>query len=253
MPSRWFVPVRGVDPQRVRLEHVHAAFSAWFDGNSAEHAAGDKPYTISPLTQRGGRVGVIITTLNDYAVDRLHLGVQRQGGTVRLGNQARAVGRPQLIEAQSWRELSAVRDARQWTIQFLTPTTFRSGDRSSPMPSVPTIMAGLGRAWTMWCEDDEVRAIPQPTSVGALWVSDLKLHSSVLHLRRRDRDGVARTTSASGVTGTLTLRADDAETAQWANRLLGLAPYCGVGSMRGKGFGVVSVHESTSNGRRESA
>ena len=59
MPCRWFVPVLGVDPQRVRLEHVHAAFTRWFDRTPAEHSAGDKPYTVSPLTRDDrGVVGV---------------------------------------------------------------------------------------------------------------------------------------------------------------------------------------------------
>ena len=247
MPARWFVPVRGLDPHRTRLEHVHAAFSAWFDRSEAEHGAGEKPYSISPLTERDGQIGVLIGTLTDYAAESVcaagTLGEESRSGSqrpmIRLGNQWRQVGRPRRLEQVSWWELAQPREVRSWQLEFLTPTTFRSGDRSSPLPNVATIAAGLERAWTTWCEDPRVRELVRnPRDRSALWVSDIDLRSRVTDLTVGRAGTPVR---LSGVTGSITLRVDDAGGAAWAGPLLGLAPFCGVGSMRAKGFGVVEV------------
>lgn len=271
MPARWFVPVRGLDPHRTRLEHVHAAFSAWFDRSDAEHGAGEKPYSISPLTERDGQVGVIIGTLTDYAAESVcAAGTLGDGGVnagmdagraaegrpmIRLGNQWRPVGRPRRLEEASWWDLAQPRDVRSWRLDFLTPATFRSGDRSSPLPSVATITGGLERAWTTWCEDPRVRDITRdlasnPRGQSALWVSDLDLSSTLTEITvGRSR----RPIQLSGVTGSMTLRVDDVAGAAWASPLLRLAPFCGVGSMRAKGFGVVEVRTATRTSTAHSA
>lgn len=241
MPSRWFVPVAGLDPHRVRLEHVHAAFSRWFDRCAAEHASADKPYSLSPLTRHANQVGVLVNVLTTEVEQRLIARVSSKAA-VRLGNQVRPVGRPVRLFCESWSELATPTRARQWTLELLTPATFRSGDRSSPLPAVETIVRGLARAWR-WC--DQPQHPEPPASFGGLWVSDLHLQSHVLDLRVNGRDGVTRTVTLSGVTGSLTFRASDEETAAWAAPLLRLAPYCGLGSMRAKGFGVVDLTRST--------
>lgn len=279
MPARWFVPVRGLDPHRTRLEHVHAAFSAWFDRSDAEHGAGEKPYSISPLTERDGQVGVIIGTLTDYAAESVcAAGILGDAGMsagmdapraaeerpmIRLGNQWRPVGRPRRLEEVSWWDLAQPRDVRSWRLEFLTPATFRSGDRSSPLPSVATITGGLERAWTTWCEDPRVRDLTRdltsnissnlasnPRGQSALWVSDLDLSSTLTEITvGRSR----RPIQLSGVTGSMTLRVDDTAGAAWAGPLLRLAPFCGVGSMRAKGFGVVEVRAGRRVGQQQSA
>lgn len=152
MPDLWFVPVVGVDPARVRLEHVHAAFSRWFDRSPAEHAANDKPYTLSPLThdERGG-LGVEIATLTECARGRL-VEAAVDGARVRLGNQTRPVRAPRRLVGRTWAELAAHDTDRRWRLEFVTPATFRSGDRSSPMPRVDTILDGLQQAWSCWSD-----------------------------------------------------------------------------------------------------
>lgn len=243
MPSRWFVPLLGLDPNQVRLEHLHAAFSAWFDDNAVEHAAGEKPYCISPLTLDCGQIGVLIGTLNSHAEGRV---AQPSRHTVRLANQTCRVGAPRRVAGGSWTELAGATQSRSWVLKLLTPATFRSGDRSSPLPNVATLIAGLARAWRTWCPDPGMLDVPDAsgpsnTRSGRLWVSDLELRSAVLPLRVGGRSGESHTIHLSGVTGSLTLRAVDGATARWAGPLLHLAPFCGVGSMRGKGLGLVDV------------
>jgi CRISPR-associated endoribonuclease Cas6 len=221
----------------VRLEHIHAAFSQWFDRCAAEHAAADKPYSLSPLTRNAHQVGVLVNVLTTQVEQRLVAKVS-SAGTVRLGNQVRPVGRAVRLLSESWTELARPTGARQWTLDLLTPATFRTGDRSSPLPCVETIVRGLARSWR-WC--DAAQPPERPASLGGLWVSDLDLDSHVLELRVNGRDAHSRTVALSGVTGSLTFRASDVETAAWADPLLRLAPFCGLGSMRAKGFGVVDL------------
>lgn len=251
MPSRWFVPINGIDPTGVKLEFIHAAFSRWFDRSPAEHAATDKPYSVSPLTDFRDVVGVEIATLTDDAQRRLWEAIDVQA-PIRLGSQTRRLGRPALLQTATWNELAApAQGERQWELEFVTPTTFRSGDRSSPLPTLSTIMEGLSRAWNMWSGLDDRGYNPRVD--GALWVTDLDLNSTVIQLGIRDQRGVGKQVLLSGCLGTLTLRCDQPETADRVVPLIRLAAYSGVGSMRGKGLGVVRVHHRPLDGGQRPA
>lgn len=229
MPSRWFIPVHGVDPDRVHRAHVHAAFSEWFDPTTAAHDANNKPYTVSELTRRRGQDGVTISTLTADAETRLAAAIATRL-TVQLGNQTRPVARPVLLRTQSWTTLASTPPSTRWTIELLSPTTFRSGNRSSPLPCVATILGGLSRSWQRW--SGLAPLTYQPRQDGAVWVSDLDLRSTMVHLQIHNH-----LIHLSAVRGTITLRCADAAAAKVAP-LLALAPYAGIGSMRGKGMGV---------------
>ncbi len=237
MPSRWFVPVPGVDPHRVRLEYVHAAFSRWFDQTTDEHAANEKPYALSPVTRdEQGHPGVEIATLTEQATKQLHAATA--GASIRLGNQIRPVGTPRLMFTESWAELAQNVDDVRWHLEFLTPTTFRSGDRSSPLPRVETVLDGLARAWRLW--SGITMEIPQ-SSAAAVWVSDLNLSNLPVEVRMRGHNGRPRTVVLSGCLGTLTLRSQAPEMAAMVGPLLRSAAYIGVGGMTAKGLGVTRV------------
>lgn len=243
MPARWFVPILGADPTRVKSDHVHAAVSGWFDHSPAEHAANDKPYAVSPLTSdTQGVIGVEIATLTDVAGRRLWEAIE-SGTPVRLGNQTRPVGRAKRLHEDSWSDLAA-RGAseRQWTIELVTPTTFRSGDRSSPLPSIPTLLGGAARAWSLWSGLGERQFDGRRD--GALWVSDLDLSSTVVEIAVRDRSGRPKPVHLSCSLGSVGLRCDDPPTAERVGPLIRLAAYAGVGSMRGRGLGVARVSAS---------
>lgn len=244
MPSRWFVPIPGIDPQRVKLEFVHAAFSRWFDQTPQDHAANDKPYVVSPLTDHHGKTGVEIATLTDDAERRLWQGIGR-GDPIRLGNQLRRVGQPTRLYADSWEALEEDRGEHRWSLDFLTPTTFRTGNRSTPLPAVAPIMTALSRSWEQW--SGRATRGYDPRVDTDLWVSDLDLRSTVLRLSIRGRNGQAQPITFSCCLGRLVLRCDHPSTAVRLAPLVRLAAYAGVGSMRGKGLGVtrVSAHGST--------
>ncbi len=247
MPSRWFVPIHGVDPQRVRLEFVHGAFSGWFDRTTAEHTAGDKPYAVSPLTNHRGQVGVQVGLLSDVAHQRF-IDVTSAPTTVRLGNQIREIGQPKPLRQATWTALAREITDRQWTLDLVTPTTFRSGDRSSPLPAVETIVSGLARSWKLWCDQPDLVPLPTPTQVRSLWISDLDLTTEYVDMTINGRSVRFR-----GALGSITLRADDDDTARWAGPLLNYAAYAGVGSMRAKGLGVAELRRPSAERTRRSA
>lgn len=247
MPSRWFIPISGLDPARVKLEFVHAAFSRWFDAPEDEvptlvrgaHGANDKPYALSPPRLLGGQVGVEIAVLNRTAEDLLHEAATATP-KVRLGSQTRSVGSPRLLAAQSYAELAAGPYGTRWDWEFATPTTFRSGDRSTPLPSVTTILDGLMACWNRWHSSGEQACLENRAAV---WVSDLDLRSQPMTSTIRDRSGAQKPIHLSAVTGTMTIRCDDPGTCRQVAPLLRLARFAGVGSMRGRGLGVVNVRE----------
>ena len=160
------------------------------------------------------------------------------GVEVRLGNQVSRIGPPRLLEAASWRDLAEERGDGRWELEFLTPTTFRTGDRSSPLPRVDTILDGLHRAWQLW-GDVELGVSGQDWT--AVWVSDIDLRNSTIELRVRRRDGSTQPITVSGALGVLVLRCDSPDVASRVGPLLRLAPFAGVGGMTLKGLGVTRV------------
>ena len=246
MPERWWVPVPGLDPGRVKPEHVHAAVAHWFDLEVDEHDAMVKPYAVSALAaDSAGRTGIEIGTLTAQARDRLQ-SAGRPASRVRLGNQVRQVGRPQLLHAATWAELAAPPvPARSWRVDLLTPTTFRRGDRCSPLPHVGTILRSLAGAWVQFAD----APLPTWTNVAAdLWVADLDL-ASVAFQMPMGRHAPGRELTVSAVTGWMVLRAASAECAAAASPLIELAAYTGLGAMTRKGLGVTRVTPLGRDGR----
>lgn len=246
MPTRWFVPVARVDPQRVRVEYIHAAFSRWFDHDHAEHSANTKPYSVSPLTAQHGPIGVEIATLTDAADGQLRE-ASAPGRQIRLGNQTRDVGVPRRLFAARWDDLEREPYEGRWTLDLLTPATFRSGDRSSPLPSSATILAGLARSWNRWSGLAPRQLTPQ--QLAAVWVSDLDLRSDLVPLTIRGHSGKTQQIRMSGALGSITLRCDDPDVCRLVAPLFRLAPYAGIGSMRAKGLGVARLRARSHNGR----
>jgi CRISPR-associated endoribonuclease Cas6 len=234
MPARWFVPIPGLDPARVKLEHVHAAVSGWFDRTLPEHRAGDKPYAVSPPTRdERGDAGIEVVTLTEDATARLADATVGRP-ELRLGNQIRRVGRVRRLHADTWTDLARPTDDTHWRLDLATPTTFRTGNRSTPLPTVDGLIRGARQAWAMWAD------VALPAGDGrTLWVSDLDLRSEVVPLVIRGADERPREVVLSGVTGTIVVRHDPGDLA--AAALVRATAYTGVGAMTLKGLGVTRV------------
>lgn len=235
MPTRWFVAIPGLTPERVKLEHVHAAVSGWFDTSLPEHRAGEKPYAVSPTTRdQHGVTGIEVVTLTDEAAQRLATATAGRS-EVRLGNQRRHLGTVVPLHAQTWAQLARPSSTTEWRLELVTPTTFRTGNRSSPLPTVEGIVRGARAAWAAW----SLVSLPEGDG-SSLWVSDLDLRSAIMPLTIRGADGQPREILVSAVTGTLVVRHDSAD--QAAAALVRTTAYTGVGAMTLKGLGVTRVN-----------
>lgn len=233
MPSRWFVPVPALDPARVRPHFVHSAFTAWFDHTGPEHYSGEKPYSVSLLTRDDhGRTGVEIATLTEEAEQRLKTAVKART-PVRLGNQIREVQQPVLERHETWEQLAQHSGATQWRLDLVTPATWRTGDRASPLPDPRTIVKNLTQAWVAW------GTIDLPPAEGSVWISDLDLRSEPLRLRIGGTGGCPLDITVPGVTGTLVLRPTGPPAS--LDSLVRLAAYTGIGSFTRRGLGVTRV------------
>lgn len=249
MPSRWWLPLPDARPDRVRLEHLHAALSHWLDPSEQAHVARTKPWAISPLASEDGETGCEVALLERAAsappatvespVPDLVSRLRRQakpGVTIRLGADRVQVGEPRLIASETWESLAAPRSTRSWELDFVTPVTFRSGNRSSPLPAPRTLLRGLLESWNT-CSGLPERMLDRRHD-DAVWVSDLSGRSVTMKL-----SGL----TVSGFLGQVTYRCDERAAAELADGLFRLAPYTGCGSARAKGLGVTRL---TLPGRR---
>ena len=230
MPSQWWISLNSVQLP-VRMEHIHAATTRWFDVGDA-HWTTHKPYSISPLAERHGeygfQLGVLVDELSDILLDRLN-----DDPTLRLGEHHTSVSTADMIHYESWDDLAHWHGTTQWDIALLTPTTHRSGSRNSPLPNIPAILRGLSQHWERWSDVQGVDFRDLLHDLGrTVWASDLSLSSTTVDFHRQ---------IISGCIGELHLRCDDRELAPIADKLLRLAPYSGIGSFTLKGCGVCEV------------
>ncbi len=243
MPRRYWIPLRLREwPLQ---HHVHAALTAWFDGDRAPGAPGAhevpavaghgdrlKPYTISCPTVRDGVPGVEISTLAESADDVIRR-VASERPVLRLGRQPDVlVGAPVVALERTWDQISRAEapSGGGWRIEFLTPTMFRTGDVIDLLPTPARV---LGAA-VAECR----RAIPGAVPDESLGLFR-QLRTSELRLETSDLAFGPMT--YTGLVGHLTYRCDDAQVAQALAPLFAALPFTGVGSYRVRGLGCVEV------------
>ena len=243
MPSRWWIPLQGARPDRVRLEHLHAAVSRWFDRSPEQHAAGTKPYAISPLARDADSpgVGFELATLTAAAEECLLERVVPPA-TIRLGPDQVLLGEPRKTDTEQWSSLANPSSAGSWDLEFVTPVTFRRGNRSSPLPMAGSVLRGLLDSWNAW-SGMPIRNLTRQDS-DEIWVSDI--------------DGRSEPMTVSGVrlsafVGRVCFRCDNQAIADLVDPLFRLAPYAGVGSAKAKGLGVTRLHQAPARRSRATA
>lgn len=229
-PSRWWVSLGEVEPTRVRLAHLHAVVSTWFDDDAIAHAAPAKPFALSPLRLRNGRPGFEIAALTDSAAQRFDQ-VVRPGCRLRLGGQIATIDdAPLLLASRSWNSMSLDKVDRAWTLNFVTPTAFRQGRRSSPFPAPAAVLRGLAQRWDAF---SPVPLCGSPADAAfQVWVSDIDGESEVLKIA-----GV----TFSGFVGRVRYQCDDSDAVRTVGPLFALAPLAGVGAATTKGLGTVRL------------
>lgn len=209
MPSLW--RCRWPEPDR---QAVHRTLSRWLD---TEHHAQRKPW--SWVTQAPD---LVIGLLDDRLAERLH------GG-------ADAVGLPvEQVAAISWAELRGGGVRESWQLEFLSPVTFRRGNRFLPWPAPSAVFGSLRAAW---------RHFGAP-EVGDLEL-DLRLDPLVViafcGTSRTERVTVHQQDSVlvGGFLGTVRYAIEGAVDPHAVDALVRLAPFSGVGAYTTRGFGAV--------------
>lgn len=232
MPARYWIALEDVRPP-VRGEHLHAAISRWFDESQADdldaHHAVVKPYTISPVASVSGQYGVEVSVLSDVATERL-LARTSHGCRIRLGGQLVRCSSPRLISHVTWPGLLEGPTRQRWELTFVTPTAFRTGSRSSPLPTPSVVLRAPTEAWSRFSGLDPLALAAQDAS--HVWVSTFSMSCDEYEVSGR---------RVTGVLGSVTYQCSERRVAEAVGPLFRLAPYCGVGSFRGKGFGIVEL------------
>src|SRR5262249_46615415 len=157
---------------------------------------------------------------------------------VRLGSNCFTItAQPLQTNATSWPDLTHPATAsdpthtaapRAWRLHFLSPVTFRDGDRSSPWPAPDSVTRSLADRWRAL----HPATAPTLTTTGArpLWVSDLDGTSQPCRLAGR---------IVSGFVGRIRYVCDgSAADAAAIGALLRFAGYAGTGSHTAYGFGL---------------
>jgi Uncharacterized conserved protein len=229
VPSRWAVTVAGVDATKVKLDHVHAVVSGWFDDGEEGHRAKAKPYTVQQLQAVDGGTLLEIGLLVDELGDRL-ASAAAPGSQIRLGSTwTRITHPPEPVAMATWQELTDAGRATSWCLRFLTPTTFRRGNSFTPAPTLSAILGSLRASWREFAPPT-VPPLVLDLAREPVWVTDIDVTSQVVSVK-----GL----TVSGFTGRLRFVCDGvAEQASMIDRLVRLAPYAGVGAYTTRGFGV---------------
>lgn len=233
VPSRWEVGLPGVDAAAVRLEWVHAVVSSWFDGEGGvDHAAKMKPYAVSPARSAEGGAAVEVGLLDDTLASRL-LSRAAGGVAVRLGQSVvRLRSGPRQVAAVRWADLARPTPARAWCLRFVTPVTFRRGDKFTPWPDPSAVLGGLRARWRAFAPA-ELPALELDMSTGPVWVTDVDGASEVARVDGR---------TVCGFVGLLRLECDaSGQTASAVDSLVRLVPFSGVGAYTTRGFGLTRV------------
>lgn len=234
VPAIYWLPLPAMR-RPAAVEHLHAAFSAWFDSASGHNTHKDpvKPYRLAPMSQRDGVWGVEVSLLTKDVFDSLAEHITA-GVPVRLGRNQTDVGAPRLVHGESWEDLATWEGESAWRVHFLTPfasrTTTDSGSRTSPFPAPAAALRAATDAWHEFSGRPPVRL--SPADQAHLWVSHVELSTTRFTINGHDHPGAL---------GTVVYRADTRDVAASASRVFRLAAYCGMGSFRGKGMGVVAV------------
>jgi len=197
---------------------VHRTLSRWLD---SDHHAKRKPWSWTAQSS-----GLIIGLLNDGLVDR-------------LTDCANTAGTPvQQVAKADWAELRTGRPRDCWQLEFVSPVTFRRGNRFLPWPSPSAVFGSLRAAWRTFgaptVGDLELDLRLDPLIVTAFSGSS---HTERVTLHRHD------SVLVGGFVGIIRYALDGTADTQVVDTLVRLAPFSGVGACTTRGFGGVRICE----------
>ena len=237
MPAIVEIRLDGPVDVEFKPDWVHGLAADWIEtGWSSEQHQAPKPYAVSlPFKSPEGLLTFRLRLLDDAMVEscRTAANVARASG-VRLGSTTYGLVDVSLVDQRTLAELAAgARAARSHTFQFLTPTFFRSGTLTLPLPVPTSVFHSLQRSWTVAAL--AVGLDPPEARFPLLQMTELDIHTARLPHHQRHWIGFV---------GTVSIEVDRSATTderQLVHALTHLAPYSGVGAHTQFGAGEVSV------------
>jgi len=135
---------------------LHATFFQWLERGDAEtarqvHAVSDpKPYTVSPLTREEDRARFRITLLDDALWTPLAVGIANQPEVRVLWATLPFATAPH-IEQRTYAQIAqAAREDTSVTLQFDSPTSFKSHEMHYPLPDPVLVFASYHARWNVF-------------------------------------------------------------------------------------------------------
>ncbi|MFD7656631.1 CRISPR system precrRNA processing endoribonuclease RAMP protein Cas6 [Actinosynnema sp. NPDC059797] len=148
------------------------------------------------------------------------------------------------MSSWAWRAPAATAVTR-WRVEFVSPVTFRRGNRLLPWPSPSAVLGGLRAVWRVFgapvVGDVELDLADEPVVVSAVEGAS-EVERFVLHERRDAAGGTVPVwVTAGGFRGRVTYTVDGPVGAGAVAALFELARYAGVGAHTTRGFGGVRI------------
>jgi hypothetical protein len=149
MPVRYEILLELERPEDATPDRLHALVTSWLERSLSEeaHRRNVKPFSLGRLRAEAGAHALEIGLLDDSLVACLLEGADeasRRGlppGRLR-GRVLESDGQPAKVVASApWSQLAAGVSRSMFTFEFETPTTFRQGNDSLPLP-LPTLVFG---------------------------------------------------------------------------------------------------------------
>lgn len=214
MPSRWTWDVDGPLDRRA----THRRLAWWLD---SDHKAKSKAWSWTETS-----TGIEIGLLDDALVERL------------LAGAGEAVTQ---VETVLWENMRRSASRRAWVVEFVSPVTFRRGNRLYPWPSPSAVLGSLRASWREFAAphigDITLDLQHDPVVVTAISGAS-EVERFVLH-ERPDSSGkkVPVMVTAGGFRGRVTYAVDGGCDPDTIESLMTLMPFAGIGAHTTRGFG----------------
>ena len=231
----WNLLLGNVDARSVKLAHAHAAVSRLLDQQHWQRA---KPWSIGMLQEeQPGVASLRVTTIGDEATDRL-LAQAFPGQTLQLGRQqAQVLFEPARVFSKSEEDVRAIRPGRRITVVVRAPTTFRTGNKTTPLADPARLLNSMTHRWL------DVFGSPfLPKETFAAEKQNILANSRVTDIDGKNRVfTIGKQVTVSGFEGTMTYEFDSVLAAQSFSSLFGLVLLTGLGSYTTRGLGVIDL------------
>lgn len=229
----WGIIFGNVDSRKVKLAHVHAAVSRVLD---TKHWSNNKPWSIGMVKNEGSGVASLrISTVGDAPADAV-VATFYPGQQLRFGAQEAMVLFPPRLEAEI--DESGLCAIPAWVtvgVRFCTPTTFRVGSKTTPLPDPTRVFHSLSSRWekTFGHRLVDDREEERRDILPAAWVRDINGRNKVFNLGGK--------LTVSGFVGEMSYEFGSEKASQVFCSLLGLAGFIGLGSYTTRGLGSIEL------------